>query len=120
MSQFAHKHQHVEEHHQSQNVRAVKKRIQKRITLGEKCIMFMILAIVVTTALFMISNYANIYGQNSSIDTLERDIAAQQERNAGLDLQVAELSDPERILHLAQEHGMELNEANVQVVTGNE
>ncbi|GAK14509.1 cell division protein FtsL [Geomicrobium sp. JCM 19039] len=118
MSQFAFKHEQTQQSQQNPQVETVQKRLKKRITLGEKCLMMIIVGIILVTALMMISNYATIYSQNSSLSDVNTSISNQQEVNAGLELQVAELSDPERILHLAQENGMQLNEGNVQVVTG--
>ncbi|MCD8509658.1 MAG: septum formation initiator family protein [Bacillus sp. (in: Bacteria)] len=62
----------------------------------------------------VLSNYASIYIANHEIQQTERAIQEQVKVNEGLSLQVMELSDPDRILSMAKEMGMILDENNVR------
>ncbi|MBB5172180.1 cell division protein FtsL [Texcoconibacillus texcoconensis] len=86
-------------------------------TKGEK-VLYPLMVIIVIAALYaMLSNYATIYMMNTNIHQIEQTVEQQQSVNEGLQLQVKDLSDPDRILHIAQnELNMELNDYNVQVV----
>ncbi|MBB6449391.1 cell division protein FtsL [Geomicrobium halophilum] len=97
-------------------VQTVRHRIKKKLTLGEKCLLALIVSAVVLTAVMMVTNYANMYSQDREISQLQTEINHQQQYNEGLEHQVSELSDPERILSIAKENGMELNEENVRVL----
>ncbi|QDI90607.1 cell division protein FtsL [Salicibibacter halophilus] len=101
---------------EQRQVQTVQNRIEKRLTRGEKYLMALIVMAVVVTAVLMVSNYASMYGQQQEISQLQSEINQQQQYNEGLEHQVSELSDPERILEIAQDNGMELNENNVTVL----
>ncbi|SER63980.1 cell division protein FtsL [Salipaludibacillus aurantiacus] len=91
------------------------------ITKGEKGIYFMALIAVVFAAYLILSNYAEMYSLNHEMQQTETQITQQQSINDGLSLQVKELSDPERILYIAQNDlGMKLNDQSVKVIHGNE
>jgi cell division protein FtsL len=90
---------------------------KKRISVGERFLYFTTLVGLVFATYFIISTYASIYIVNKEIHTLESSIAAQTTNNEALNLQVTELSAPDRILKIAKEElGMELNDKNVKVV----
>ncbi|QQK76736.1 cell division protein FtsL [Salicibibacter cibarius] len=113
MSQATQKQQVREEQRQVQTVR---NRVEKKFTRGEKYLITLIAIAIIVTAVLMVSNYASMYGQEQDISQLQSEINQQQQYNEGLEHQVSELSDPERILEIAQENGMELNEDNVTVL----
>ncbi|WP_280769087.1 cell division protein FtsL [Salipaludibacillus daqingensis] len=102
--------------------RTVKERVFKGgITKGEKLIYSMALIAVIFVLYLILSNYATMYSLNHQIQQTETEITQQQEVNGGLTLQVKELSDPDRILDIAQNDlGMELNDKSVKVIHGND
>lgn len=87
------------------------------ITKGEK-ILYSLGAIVVCILCFaVISNYALLYMNNHQIQQMETQIVQHQGTVDGLTLQVKELSDPDRILHIArQDLGMSLQDGQVRVI----
>ncbi|OIJ17739.1 cell division protein FtsL [Anaerobacillus alkalidiazotrophicus] len=101
--------------YQQQNQPQIKRKL--RITSGEKFLYFSTVVGLVFASYLVISTFASIYIVNSEIHTLERSISAQATNNEALQLQVTELSAPDRILYIAtNELGMSLNDKNVKVV----
>lgn len=93
-------------------------RTKNRISSGEKFLYFTTVIGVVFATYLVISTYAAIYITNNEIHTLERSINNQVTNNEALQLQVTELSAPDRILQIATEKlGMTLNDKNVKVVS---
>lgn len=90
------------------------KAFKSRISKGEKFIYTISLAAVIFVIYLLLSNYASIYIANHEIQQNERAIQEQMKVNEGLSLQVMELSDPERILSMAKDMGMVLDENNVK------
>ncbi|AXF55477.1 cell division protein FtsL [Salicibibacter kimchii] len=105
-----------EQKEEQRQLQTVRNRVEKRFTRGEKYLMAMIGIAIVVTAVLMVSNYASMYGLEQEISQLQSEINQQQQYNEGLEHQVSELSDPERILEIAQDNGMELNDDNVTVL----
>ncbi|MBM7095872.1 cell division protein FtsL [Bacillus sp. H-16] len=105
-------------HQPERQLKQKKQRVFKGgITRGEKIIYPLAFLAVVFAAYVMLSNYATIYIANHEIQKTERSITEQSSVNEGLSLQVKDLSEPDRILHIAQaELGMELNDQNVRVI----
>ncbi len=90
---------------------------KSRITIGEKVLYFTTVIGLVFATYLVISTYADIYITNHEIHSLERSISEQTTNNEALQLQVTELSAPDRILQIATEQlGMVLNDKNVKVV----
>lgn len=89
------------------------------ITKGEKLLYVAAGVFICITMLFLLSNYAAMYSLNDTIQETETAVSEQQSTVDGLQLQVTELSDPERILHIAENDlGMTLDDRNVQVIHG--
>lgn len=87
------------------------------ITSGERFLCFTTIICLVLASYLIISNYASIYIINKDIHTLQTSINTQKTNNEALQLQVTELSDPDRIWGIATEQlGMTLNDKNVKVV----
>ncbi|MGJ9381311.1 MULTISPECIES: cell division protein FtsL [Salipaludibacillus] len=100
----------------------VKERIFKGgVTKGEKLIYMITAGVIVFTLYLILSNYATIYSANHHIEQNQTSISELESVNDGLSLQVKELSDPERILDIAQNDlGMKLNDQSVKVIHGND
>jgi cell division protein FtsL len=93
------------------------KKTKSKISSGEKFLYFTTLVGVVFATYLIISTYAAIYITNNEVHALERTIKNQTTNNEALQLQVTELSAPDRILKIATEKlGMTLNDKNVKVV----
>ncbi|CAM3763520.1 cell division protein FtsL [Alkalicoccus chagannorensis] len=89
------------------------------ITYGEKILYLGSILILAALCFFVISNAAAVYSLNHEGQVLETSITEQQSANDALALQVTELSDPDRILTIAeQDLGMSLDSAQVQVLYG--
>lgn len=102
------------DHQRQVNQETYKKRW---ITSGERFLYFATIIGLVLATYLIISNYASIYIVNNDIHTLQTSISTQAINNEALQLQVTELSAPDRILQIATEQlGMTLNDKNVTVV----
>ncbi|WP_096435511.1 cell division protein FtsL [Alteribacter populi] len=110
--------QHQQHSMPQHETKTLKQRVFKGgLTKGERIIYPLALLGVIVVAYMMVSNYASIYIANHHIQQTEQVIAEQTTVNDGLTLQVKELSDPDRILQIAQnELGMELDDQNVRVI----
>ncbi|MCR6111225.1 cell division protein FtsL [Bacillus sp. A301a_S52] len=108
--------------HREKETKKVRERVFKGgITKGEKVIYAMALIAVVCITYLIVSNYATMYSLNHDMQQVESQISSQENVNSGLTLQVKELSDPERILDIAQnELGMKLNDESVKVIHSND
>ncbi|WP_440895193.1 cell division protein FtsL [Amphibacillus sp. Q70] len=84
------------------------------ITPGEK-ILGGIFGVAVSIALvFMISYNANIDSLNRDLQRLEREVSEQQMINENLNHQVMDYSNPERILKIAKENGLDIQNTQVK------
>ncbi|BAB06293.1 cell division protein FtsL [Halalkalibacterium halodurans] len=92
------------------------RRQRGKITKGEKMLLGMLTVAFLLFIGFSVHNYATMYSVNREIHELEQTVAAQEQINDGLSLQVVELSSPERILKIAKSLGMKLEDENVKVV----
>lgn len=100
-----------EQHQQPKKLIKVK---SKGITLGEK-ILGCIFGVSVSIALvFMISYNANIDSLNRDLQRLEGEVSEQQMVNENLNYQVMEYSNPERILAIAKENGLDIQNTQVR------
>ncbi|MBN8207376.1 cell division protein FtsL [Bacillus sp. NTK071] len=118
MSNLAYKYQQQQTQKKQVEVKQQSVYIERgRITKGEKLLWMMLVLAFVTASIFMVSNYASIYNLNTSIQKVESEQRAQLKQNEELQVQVTELSAPDRIMDIAQnELGMKLNDQNVEVV----
>ncbi|MDQ0299035.1 cell division protein FtsL [Salibacterium salarium] len=101
-------HTHVQQH-----------QIPGKISKGEKVIFSAMIIAVLIASVFVVTNYANIYTQEREISNLNQSINEQTEMNRSLELEVSELSSPDRIMYYAKEElGMELDDKQVKVIQG--
>ncbi|TWI55782.1 cell division protein FtsL [Halalkalibacter nanhaiisediminis] len=92
-------------------------RVRMQMTLGEKAIIAMMAVMSFIILSIVVHNYVSIYSTNQEVYQLEAAIGEQVQQNAGLSLQVLELSAPDRILDLATEElGMVLDDNKVKIV----
>lgn len=89
-----------------------------RITKGEVFLLTLLAVIFFVASIFVISNYASIQSLNRDVHALQTEIDGKVRTNEDLQLQVTELSDPDRIMQIAKDKlGLTLNEKNVKVIT---
>lgn len=94
---------------------------QDFIHVKEKVFYLFSVAFVVIMASIVISNYAQIVEYNYSIQKVEKSITQIVEENDSLQLKIAELSSPERILDIAQNKlGMTVEEERIVVLSQKE
>ncbi|GAA4069129.1 cell division protein FtsL [Amphibacillus indicireducens] len=89
----------------------------RKITLGEKILACIFGACMSLALIFMVSYNANIDSLNRDVQRLEREIAEQQTINENLSHQAMEYSSPERILMIAKENGLNIQNTQVKQAT---
>lgn len=89
----------------------------RKITLGEKILACIFGACMSLALIFMVSYNANIDSLNRDVQRLEREIAEQQTINENLSHQAMEYSNPERILMIAKENGLNIQNTQVKQAT---
>ncbi|MFA8437594.1 cell division protein FtsL [Pueribacillus sp. YX66] len=89
-----------------------------RITKGEVVLLTVLAIVFFLASIFVISNYATIQSLNRDVHVLQAEVENRVRINEDLQLQVTELSDPDRIMTIAKEKlGLSLDEKNVKVIT---
>ncbi|MBU5595392.1 cell division protein FtsL [Amphibacillus sp. MSJ-3] len=102
---------HTEQYQQPKKLIKIKSR---GITPGEK-ILVCLFGVCLSLALaFMVSYSANIDSLNRDLQKLEREVSEQQTINENLKHQVMEYSNPERILKIAKENGLDIQNTQVK------
>jgi cell division protein FtsL len=88
-----------------------------RITAGERMLWIAAIVLFLIGSILVVSNYATIYTINKDIQVTDRNIKMEADKVSDLQLQVKELSEPERIRKIAEEQlGMTLDSKNVKVI----
>lgn len=99
----------------------VQHRIKGKVTKGEKVIVAAMMVAILIASVLVVTNYAKVYAQDREITSLQYSVQEQTEYNSSLQLEVSELSAPERIMHYAKEElGMSLDDNKVKVIPGQE
>lgn len=88
-----------------------------RISKGEAFLLTLLAFLFFVASVFIVYNYASIQTLNRDIHVLQTEIDNKTRINEDLELQVTELSEPDRILKIAKELGLTLNENNVKVIS---
>lgn len=91
--------------------------VRHGISTGEKLLYILFIIIVVTVLSVLLTRYATISQLNYEAQYLEKESVKIEERNSTLQLEVASLSAPERIIAIAQEEGMTLNKSTVRILS---
>lgn len=84
------------------------------ITKGEKVIYSIIAAGIIIAGIFMVSLSSTTDAVNRELQQLETKVQNQQIINEGLAFEVKELSRPERIISIAEGHGLKIQNAEVK------
>lgn len=105
-------HQQIPQRKQSKQVKVVVK--TKLFTPGEYILMGLYTLGVCVALFFMIHMSAEIDEMNRNIETAKTEMSEQYVINENLSHQKMELSNPERILALAKEHGLDIQNTKVK------
>jgi len=89
----------------------------RKITLGEKILACIFGTCMSLALVFVVSYNANIDSLNRDVQRLEREITEQQTINGNLSHQAMEYSNPERILMIAKENGLNIQNTQVKQAT---
>ena len=106
---------------QSPNKVPVKVKPQGWITKGEKVIYAIAAAAIIIFGVFMVSLSSSTDAMNRELQQLENTVQQQIIANEGLEFEVKELSRPERIISIAESHGLQIQNSEVkqaQIVDG--
>ncbi|QGH34420.1 cell division protein FtsL [Gracilibacillus salitolerans] len=111
-------HDQVREKVQQPNVVRKKVKVQKRwVTRGEK-IMYSIFAVIfLSCSAYLVTYSASLDQLNRNVESLNTQIQQQSVHNKNLAFKQKELSQPERIIEYAKEHGLKVQNTQVKQAT---
>ncbi|MBU8790184.1 cell division protein FtsL [Oceanobacillus caeni] len=91
-------------------------KVQKKswITKGEKVIYSIVILCFIVSGIFMVSFSSATDSLNREVIALEQTVKHQKVTNEGLVFEKKELSRPERILKIAKEKGLKIQDADVK------
>lgn len=92
----------------------VKVRRRSWISKGEKIIYTMFCVGLITSCLYIVSYASKTDQLNRDVLQLEQTVHNQQLENEALYFEVSELSSPERIIKIARENGLQIQDAKVK------
>ncbi|WP_099157988.1 cell division protein FtsL [Virgibacillus ndiopensis] len=93
---------------------AIKVRKSSWITKGEKVLYSVIGVSLILAGIFIVSFSSTTDSVNREIQSLERTIQTQKVENDGLKYEKKELSRPERIIKIAKENGLKIQDSEVK------
>lgn len=100
------------------NVPNIKKTNHHQMPVKEKLFYLFSVIFIVSLAGIVISGYALIAEYNYSAQKLEKSISDIKKENEQIQIKIAELSSPDRIIQIAQnELGMNINEQQIIVIS---
>lgn len=100
------------------NVPNIKKTSSHQLPVKEKLFYLFSVIFIVSLAGIVISGYALIAEYNYSSQKLEKSISDIKKENEQIQINIAELSSPDRIIQIAQnELGMNINEQQIIVIS---
>lgn len=107
-----------ERRRQTEPIREPKRHVKKsRITIGEKWLGVMYGVITGLALLYIVSFSSNVDAINRDVQRLENQVVEQETLNANLQHQVMEFSNPDRILTIAKENGLKIQNTKVKQTT---
>lgn len=95
----------------------IKVRKQSWITKGEKILYSVIGTCLILAAMYMVSFASSTDTINRELQALQNDVQKQQVVNEGLLFEKKELSRPERIVKIAKENGLQIQDAEIKQVS---
>lgn len=96
--------------------RQVKIKIHKKrwVTTGEKFLYSVFSGVMVTSLFFVVSFSSSTDTLNREVQALQQKVQQQQNLNQNLEYKVKELSNPDRILEIAKENGLKIQNTQVK------
>lgn len=104
-------------HAQPQKKIVVKVKRQGWITKGEKIIYSFFCIGLIAVSLYLVSYASKLDQLNREVQRLEAEVHNQKIENETLYFEVSELSSPERIINIARENGLKIQDAKVKRAT---
>lgn len=101
-------------HTQPEKKIVVKVKRQGWVTKGEKLIYTVFCVCLIAASLYLVSYASKLDTLNREVQRLEREVHEQKIENEALYFEVSELSSPERIITIAREHGLKVQDAKVK------
>lgn len=107
---------HIQHQEQEQTQKQVKVKVQKKrwISRGEKFLYTVASGIVLAASVFMVQFSSTTDALNRDVQKLEQQVKVQKTTNENLQYEVKELSNPDRILKIAKENGLKIQNAKVK------
>lgn len=90
-------------------------RVKKKswLTKGEKIIYTFFGILLLIASIYIVSFSSSVDSLNRNVQTLETQLQQQKLENENLIFEVSELSKPERIINIAKDNGLKIQEAEV-------
>ncbi|WP_077622115.1 cell division protein FtsL [Sediminibacillus massiliensis] len=106
-------------HGSPEKKKQVKVKIHKKrwVTTGEKILYTLFSGVMVVGLYFTVSFSNTTDSLNRDLQSLEQNVDKQQEINSNLEYKVEELSNPDRILDIAKDNGLKIQNAEVKQAT---
>lgn len=95
----------------------IKVRKQSWITKGEKVLYSITGTCLLSAAIYMVSFASATDTINRDVQALQNTVQQQQVQNEGLLFEKKELSRPERIVKIAKENGLQIQDAEIKQVS---
>lgn len=105
--------QQTQEHTPDEN-QIVKVKRTGWITKGEKVLYSVVGICLIIGCVFMVSYASSTDTLNRDIESLETVVQKQKVKNEGLQFEMKELSNPDRITRIARENGFQIQDAEVK------
>lgn len=96
---------------------AIKVKRQSWITKGEKLLYSITGLVLLAACVFLISYSSSADSLNREVQTIEKSIQVQQVENEGLLFEKKELQSPDRIIRIARENGLKIQDTKVKQAT---
>lgn len=87
------------------------------LTKGEKVIYSLCAILMITGTFYIVSFSSSIDSVNRELQTLEENVQQKMVSNNNLTFEVKELSEPGRILDIAYENGLKIQDAKVKRIS---
>lgn len=99
----------------SEEQRKVVIRVKKKgwLTVGEKVLYSLFASVIIIAGMYVVSFSSKMDSLNRDVQALEANVQEQTLENKSLEFEVRELSKPERIIAIAKEKGLKIQDAKV-------
>ncbi|WP_174613155.1 cell division protein FtsL [Virgibacillus ihumii] len=102
---------------QKEKQTAVRVKKQSWVTKGEKALYSIFGFCIITASIYMVSFASSTDQLNRDLQELESTVEHQMVVNEGLTYEKTKLSEPERIINIAEKHGLTIQASEVKQAT---